>query len=106
MSLLGSLENTRSREHEGADGHTPEVQSGDDSHSITTVEDHSDERDVAVDLRKTEVIALIVNKMIGTGIFTAPAITYTLTGSKWLTLLIWGIGILYTLYRLAIERLL
>lgn len=47
-----------------------------------------------------DVFALIVNKMIGTGIYTAPTTVYLMTGSKSLTLGLFGIGFLYCLVRL------
>ncbi|KAF7556406.1 hypothetical protein G7Z17_g1479 [Cylindrodendrum hubeiense] len=44
-----------------------------------------------------DVFALIVNKMIGTGIYSAPATVYVLTGNKSLTLGLFSIGFIYTL---------
>lgn len=44
-----------------------------------------------------DVFALIVNKMIGTGVYSAPATVFLLTGSKDLTLGLFGIGFVYTL---------
>lgn len=46
-----------------------------------------------------DVFALIVNKMIGTGIYTAPTTVYLMTGSKSLTLGLFGVGFLYCLMR-------
>lgn len=46
-----------------------------------------------------DVFSLIVNKMIGTGIFTAPASIFLLTGQKSLTLGLWGIGLFYSMVR-------
>ncbi|KAK4197945.1 putative high-affinity methionine permease [Triangularia verruculosa] len=44
-----------------------------------------------------DIIALIANKMIGTGIYTAPASVFLLTGSKQLTLGLFGVGFFYSL---------
>ncbi|KAK4167859.1 high-affinity methionine permease [Cladorrhinum sp. PSN259] len=44
-----------------------------------------------------DVFSLIANKMIGTGIYSAPATVFLLTGSKSLTLGLFGIGFLYSL---------
>ncbi|CAK4033312.1 high-affinity methionine permease [Lecanosticta acicola] len=44
-----------------------------------------------------DVAALIINKMVGTGIFTGPFATMYYTRSKALTMAFWVIGFLYTL---------
>nr|CEG05097.1 unnamed protein product [Fusarium clavum] len=49
-----------------------------------------------------DVFSLIVNKMIGTGIYTSPAVVYQLTGSKSITLALFGVGFLYCLISTAI----
>ncbi|KAM0552476.1 hypothetical protein ACHAPJ_008037 [Fusarium lateritium] len=49
-----------------------------------------------------DVFSLIVNKMIGTGIYTAPTTVYLITGKKSLTLGLFGIGFLYCLMSTAI----
>ena len=46
-----------------------------------------------------DVFSLIVNKMIGTGIYTSPAVVYRMTGSKSITLALFGVGFLYCLMR-------
>lgn len=48
-----------------------------------------------------DVFSLIVNRVIGTGIFTTPASIYLLTGQKSLTLGMWGVGFFYSVVRLA-----
>ncbi|RSL95486.1 hypothetical protein CDV31_013883 [Fusarium ambrosium] len=48
-------------------------------------------------LRTFDVFALIVNKMVGTGIYTAPASVFLMTGNKILTLALFGGGFLYSL---------
>lgn len=50
-------------------------------------------------LETFDVFALIVNKMIGTGIYSAPATVFLLTGNKNLTLGLFSIGFVYTLAR-------
>ncbi|KAH7129527.1 hypothetical protein B0J13DRAFT_588415 [Dactylonectria estremocensis] len=49
-----------------------------------------------------DVFGLIVNKMIRTGIYSAPASVYLLTGDKKLTLGLFGIGFAYTLISMMI----
>ena len=46
-----------------------------------------------------DVFSLIVNKMIGTGIYTAPTTVLLLTGSKQVSLVLWVIGFVYTVMR-------
>jgi len=47
-------------------------------------------------LRIFDVVALIVNKMIGTGIFTTPGMVLVLTDGKGLSLFLWVIGGFYS----------
>ncbi|KAH7142073.1 amino acid permease-domain-containing protein [Dactylonectria macrodidyma] len=49
-----------------------------------------------------DVFGLIVNKMIGTGIYSAPASVFLMTGDKKLTLGLFGIGFAYTLISMVI----
>lgn len=51
------------------------------------------------DLVLFDVSCLIINKMIGTGIFVSPAIVVLLVGSKWAALLIWIFGACYSFAR-------
>lgn len=51
-------------------------------------------------LRTFDVFSLIVNKMIGTGIYSAPASVLLLTGNKSLTLGLFAVGFLYSIVRL------
>ena len=46
-----------------------------------------------------DVFSLIVNNLIGNGIFTAPASIYLLTGRNSLALGLWGIGFFYSVVR-------
>lgn len=46
-----------------------------------------------------DVAALILNKMVGTGIFTTPGTILSLTKSKQLSIGLWAVGGLYTLLR-------
>lgn len=50
-------------------------------------------------LRWWDVSSLIINKMIGTGIFTAPPAVLILTGNKREALGLWIAGFVYTLVR-------
>ncbi|KAL9561694.1 hypothetical protein ACKAV7_014250 [Fusarium commune] len=49
-----------------------------------------------------DVFSLIVNKMIGTGIYTSPTAVFLLTGNKSLTLGLFAVGFLYCLVSTAI----
>jgi hypothetical protein len=50
-------------------------------------------------LNTFDVFSLIVNKMVGTGIFTAPAQVLLATQSKQLALALWALGFIYTIMR-------
>lgn len=50
-------------------------------------------------LRTFDVFSLIVNKMVGTGIYSAPSVVFLQTGNKSLTLGLYGVGFLYSLFR-------
>lgn len=50
-------------------------------------------------LKTLDVFSLIVNKMIGTGIFTAPVQVLLATQSKQLALGLWALGFIYTIMR-------
>ena len=50
-------------------------------------------------LNKWDVAALILNKMVGAGIYTAPPTVLLLTGSKAEALVLWILGFLYTMIR-------
>ncbi|KAG9229547.1 amino acid permease-domain-containing protein [Amylocarpus encephaloides] len=56
----------------------------------------------APELSSMDVCAFIVNKMIGTGIFTAPPAVLLLTRSKAEVLFLWILGFLYTLVSMVI----
>ncbi|KAK1994442.1 hypothetical protein LX36DRAFT_584345 [Colletotrichum falcatum] len=49
-----------------------------------------------------DIFSLIVNRMIGTGVYTAPAAVYLMTEQKILTLGLWGIGFLYSVISMCI----
>lgn len=46
-----------------------------------------------------QVTSLMINQMVGTGIFQTPGIVLFLTGSKPISLALWGIGGIYSLMR-------
>jgi hypothetical protein len=46
-----------------------------------------------------DVFALIVNKMIGTGIYSAPTTVFLLTKNKQVSLGLWAVGFFYTIMR-------
>jgi hypothetical protein len=50
-------------------------------------------------LTRWDVFSLIVNKMIGTGIFSTPPIVYSLVGHKVTALTVWIVGFAYTCIR-------
>jgi hypothetical protein len=51
------------------------------------------------DLGILDVAALIINKMIGTGIFTTPGIVLQATGNKNIALSMWVVGGVWTFLR-------
>ncbi|KAG8667807.1 hypothetical protein FPOAC2_13005 [Fusarium poae] len=53
-------------------------------------------------LNVLDVFSLIVNKMVGTGIFTAPASVFLMTGNRITTLCLFFAGFLYTIVSMAI----
>ena len=53
----------------------------------------------AAPLDTMDIFALIVNKMVGTGVYTAPAAVYLLTGNKGLALGLWAVGYVYSIIR-------
>jgi hypothetical protein len=59
--------------------------------------------DPAFPLNSRDVCAFIVNKMIGTGIFTAPPTVLLLTRSKGEALGLWILGFAYTLVRFVLQ---
>lgn len=50
-------------------------------------------------LSRWDVASLIINKMIGTGIFTAPPTVLLMTGSPGLAFGLWILGFAYTIVR-------
>lgn len=61
------------------------------------------EADPRVDAPRTltegDVAALIINKMIGTGIFTGPYAVLLNTQNKTVAMVMWAFGFLYTILR-------
>ena len=62
----------------------------------------TEDRHLGRTLGTLDVSALILNKMVGTGIFTVPGIVLSLTGSKGKSLAFWVVGGLYSLLSFAI----
>jgi hypothetical protein len=74
-------------------GDSPKSVNGDDEEeddgaSIRTQRTRLERRD----LSKFDVAALIINKVIGTGIFTTPGLVLSLTGSKKVSIILWFCG--------------
>lgn len=55
-------------------------------------------------LNSRDVCSFIVNKMVGTGIYTTPPVVLLLTRSKGEALGLWFVGFLYTLVRYALAE--
>jgi hypothetical protein len=53
-----------------------------------------------------DVFSLITNKMVGTGIYTAPSTVLVLTGSKSVAMGLWVVGFVYTLFRFVLPPIL
>lgn len=56
-------------------------------------------------LSSWDVAALIVNKMIGTGIFTGPSMVLQLTLNKNVAIGLWILGLLYTILRYVVASM-
>ncbi len=56
-------------------------------------------------LNSRDVCSFIVNKMVGTGIYTTPPVVLLLTRSKGEALGLWFVGFVYTLIRYALAKL-
>jgi amino acid permease len=67
----------------------------DDVASIRTQRTRLDRRD----LNMFDVAALIINKMIGTGIFTTPGLVLSLTGNKKVSIIMWLCGSIWSFLR-------
>ena len=59
----------------------------------------TEDRSVGRHIGTLGVAALIMNKMIGTGIFTTPGTILFLTGSKSISIVLWIIGGIYSMLR-------
>lgn len=79
-------------------GHKGRVARGGQDDDGLTIQTESDDR-VNAPLTSFDVFSLIVNKMIGTGVYSSPATVYLMTGNKTLALGLWGVGFLYSLVR-------
>lgn len=73
---------------------------------------HSERDDVSIDATWTEstdvprrrmgliqVVSLMVNQMIGSGVFSTPGVVLLLTGTKYTSLVLWALGGVYTFLR-------
>jgi hypothetical protein len=56
------------------------------------------------DLGMFDVAALIINKQIGTGIFTTPGLVLSLTGSKTISIVMWFCGGIWAFLRYVLEN--
>jgi hypothetical protein len=61
--------------------------------------EYTENRDLKRKLGALDVAALIMNKMIGAGIFTTPGTVLSLTQSKRLSIVLWVLGGVYSLIR-------
>jgi len=62
-------------------------------------------RDTPRPLNSRDVCSFIVNKMVGTGIYTTPPVVLLLTRSKGEALGLWFVGFVYTLIRYTLAKL-
>jgi hypothetical protein len=77
----------------------PHLNSDDEDYEATIAPDETFAPEGKKELGTWDIFSLIVNKMIGTGIFTAPAQAFLLTGSKKIAILMWVIGYFYSILR-------
>ncbi|CRG91397.1 Low-affinity methionine permease [Talaromyces islandicus] len=71
-------------------------------YGINDYDSGSQETVVLRSLRTWDVAALIINKMVGTGIFTTPGVVLSLTGSKTISIILWLVGGVHTLLCLTV----
>lgn len=82
------------------EGDTPDGNSNDEAElGEQAVDPIRPSNDPALPLNSRDVCAFIVNKMIGTGIFTTPPTVLLLTRSKGEAIGLWILGFVYTLTR-------
>jgi hypothetical protein len=90
-------------------GVAPEVPDPTRDHLARTAQEGQDEDGLTIQTERDnnvnapltwfDVFSLIVNKMIGTGVYNSPATVYLMTGNKRVALGLWGVGFLYSLIR-------
>jgi hypothetical protein len=71
------------------------------SNDVRSERTHLQRRDLDI----FDVAALIINKQIGTGIFTTPGLVLSLTGSKTTSIIMWFCGGIWALLRLVLPHL-
>ena len=77
------------------DDEEEEEEEDDDGASIRTQRTRLERRD----LSKFDVAALIINKMVGTGIFTTPGLVLSLTANKKVSIIMWFCGGIWSFLR-------
>ncbi|KAH6692147.1 amino acid permease-domain-containing protein [Leptodontidium sp. 2 PMI_412] len=92
----------QSPDTDGAFPHTDYPVDGDGNESVHSFRPLPAFRDTPRPLNSRDVCAFIVNKMVGSGIYTAPPVVLLLTKSKGEALGLWFIGFLYTLISMMI----
>lgn len=81
--------------HVYASSNDPSKNVSEDARSVRTEHTHLERRDLGV----LDVAALIINKQIGTGVFTAPGLVLSLTGNKTVAIVLWLVGGVWSLLR-------
>jgi hypothetical protein len=73
----------------------------DDAKSVRSEQTYLQRRDLGM----FDVAALIINKQIGTGIFTTPGLVLSLTGSKTTSIVMWFCGGIWAFLRYVEQKL-
>jgi hypothetical protein len=55
-------------------------------------------------LKSIDIACLVINKMIGTGIFVTPPLVLSLVGTKWVAWLVWILGSIHSFCRCAVLK--
>lgn len=99
-----ALRFARPDEPEGTFGSHPDERRGspDDGSPHRPPTNFTEDRQLGRTLGTLDVSALILNKMVGTGIFTTPGIVLSLTRSKGLSVGFWVLGGLYSILNFSI----
>ena len=98
---MGEISRNKAMENEGPSGSVSINQGAIERYRLEPTPDEPDEYEPPEVGRLTaiDVFGFIVNKMIGTGIYTSPIQVLILTGSRDAAIGLWVVGVVYTFVR-------